>query len=162
MPSDFRELEIAPHLLYREMASPDTGIAVAHVDLLRAWTLLRRFLGHTVRVTSGYRTPEHNRRVGGADGSQHTLGRAFDLSWQGYSALVLPDSEAAVPTLDPAFFRQLIGFGFRGVGVGRTYIHLDTRAAAPEFWSYMQGGKRVPNPYLRAEYERLTQGAARP
>jgi len=33
-----------------------------------------------MRITSGYRRPERNRRVGGADGSSHQFGRAVDVA----------------------------------------------------------------------------------
>ena len=35
---------------------------------------------HPLRVLSGYRTPAHNRTVGGARHSQHVQGRAIDLA----------------------------------------------------------------------------------
>jgi hypothetical protein len=34
-------------------------------------------------VTSGYRNPERNERVGGATGSRHMLGRALDIAVKG-------------------------------------------------------------------------------
>ena len=42
--------------------------------------IIRDELGEAVRVNSGYRCAEHNRRVGGVKGSRHTLGHAADLS----------------------------------------------------------------------------------
>jgi hypothetical protein len=35
--------------------------------------------GYSVRMTSGYRDPERNKRVGGAQGSHHTSGNAVDV-----------------------------------------------------------------------------------
>jgi hypothetical protein len=37
----------------------------------------------TIEVTSGYRNPERNERVGGATGSRHMMGRALDLAIKG-------------------------------------------------------------------------------
>lgn len=61
------------------------------VDLLRALDLYRLRVGGPVRVVSGYRCPERNRRVGGAVSSQHLWGGAADvdyrLTWQAVLAL---------------------------------------------------------------------------
>ena len=43
---------------------------------------IREELGVPVRINSGYRCTEHNRRVGGVKGSKHTKGLAADLSCQ--------------------------------------------------------------------------------
>ena len=40
---------------------------------------IRRRVGRAITVGCGYRTPQHNRHVGGATKSQHPQGRAFDL-----------------------------------------------------------------------------------
>lgn len=40
---------------------------------------LRMHFGVAVRVSSGYRSPELNRRVGGASNSQHQTGQAADI-----------------------------------------------------------------------------------
>ncbi len=40
---------------------------------------LREMIGSPIRVTSGYRTPEHNKKIGGSKNSQHTKGQAVDI-----------------------------------------------------------------------------------
>ena len=40
-------------------------------------------LGRHVKVTSGYRDPEHNAEVGGVPNSQHTQGKAWDFKVPG-------------------------------------------------------------------------------
>jgi len=40
---------------------------------------LRAVLNRPIRVTSGYRTPEHNKTIGGAKYSQHLYGKAADI-----------------------------------------------------------------------------------
>jgi uncharacterized protein YcbK (DUF882 family) len=51
--------------------------------LLAALEALRERAGQAVLVLSGYRCPEHNRRVGGAPNSQHILGKAADIRIHG-------------------------------------------------------------------------------
>ncbi|WP_412049017.1 YcbK family protein [Hoeflea sp. Naph1] len=52
------------------------------VGVLR--TVERKY-GRPVVVTSGYRSPKHNRRVGGASGSRHTTCEAADIQVEGVS-----------------------------------------------------------------------------
>lgn len=40
---------------------------------------VRELYGEPIRVTSGYRSPEVNRKVGGVNNSQHTKGEAVDI-----------------------------------------------------------------------------------
>lgn len=47
---------------------------VAHLDQLRARH------GHPIRVTSGYRLPEHNERIGGSATSDHVRALAVDIA----------------------------------------------------------------------------------
>jgi len=46
---------------------------------------LRDRLGAPIKVISGYRSPEYNRKVGGAKYSQHLLGLAADVRVKNYS-----------------------------------------------------------------------------
>lgn len=45
---------------------------------------VQALLGHPLEISSGYRCPELNQRVGGAKSSQHTLGMAADLTCAGF------------------------------------------------------------------------------
>jgi len=44
---------------------------------------LRDIVGRPITITSGYRTKEHNKAVGGARNSQHLLGKAADIKVKG-------------------------------------------------------------------------------
>lgn len=41
--------------------------------------ILRNFVAKPITVNSGYRSPSHNKRVGGSINSQHLLGKASDI-----------------------------------------------------------------------------------
>lgn len=47
---------------------------------------LRDELGLPIVINSGYRSPAHNKRVGGAKSSQHLLGKAADIRVPGVEA----------------------------------------------------------------------------
>jgi len=55
------------------------GFDTVDYELVKVLDDLREHFNKPVIVTSGCRCFTHNREVGGADGSQHTLGRAADI-----------------------------------------------------------------------------------
>lgn len=82
----------------------------------------RHLAGVPFKITSCYRTPEHNRRVGGSPGSMHLKGRAVDIPvsggvdrWQIVKAAVT------------------LGLS---VGVMRDAVHLDDRETPIVFHYY--------------------------
>jgi len=76
-------------------------------------------------ITSGYRSPEHNSKVGGAKNSAHMRGNAVDVSFGGGEQATLKLIEAASKA------------GIGGIGVYRPgVVHLDTesrRAWGPNY-----------------------------
>ena len=89
-----------------------------HVGLLERF---RRELDFPVIVTSGYRCPEHNARVGGAPHSWHLL----------FATDVKPADG------DPEKIRRMheaaVRLGFGGIGVYEAHLHLDLRPE-PLMW----------------------------
>jgi hypothetical protein len=74
-PMQWKELPAAP----KAPPKPKTGKQLA-LDKLQA---LRDRLGKPLIVRSAYRSPEHNRTVGGARASKHMDGTAFDIAGTG-------------------------------------------------------------------------------
>jgi hypothetical protein len=60
-----------------------TSVANLQVLVDNVLQPLRTRLGRAVRVTSGYRSQQVNRAVGGAAGSQHLIGEAADIQVSG-------------------------------------------------------------------------------
>jgi len=80
---------------------------------------LRYNLGNKpITINSGYRTPAHNKRVGGASKSQHLYGKAADIVVKGVS-----------PSRVYAAADKL----FNGVGKYNTFTHVDTRGYKARF-----------------------------
>lgn len=81
---------------------------------------LRDYIGVPIVITgSGYRTPEHNRAVGGAPKSQHLTASAADINAKGYTPKELK-----------AVVEKLIANGtleFGGVGLYPNFLHVDIR-----------------------------------
>jgi hypothetical protein len=103
----------------REIACRGTGKVLVDPAALDKLQALRDSLGKPLIVNSGYRSPEHNKRVGGAKASQHLRGVAFDIAMSNH---------------DPAAFEAMArnagftGFGFYPpkLGGGHDFIHIDT------------------------------------
>lgn len=88
---------------------------------------LQKAWGKPLNITSAFRTPEHNAKVGGAKNSQHTHGNAFDVDVSGMS-----QSDRV------ALITQARVSGFRGVGVYDNSLHFDVgpdRAWGPSYHS---------------------------
>lgn len=92
-------------------------------DLITVLQAMRDHFGQPVRVSSGYRTPAHNRAVGGAEDSQHLYGRAADIQIDGVS---VAEAAAFAETLLP----DKGGIGRYPPKAGRAngWLHIDTRA----------------------------------
>ena len=54
-------------------------------ELAKNLQALRDYLKAPITVTSGYRSPEHNKRIGGAKNSFHVKGMAADVKVKGHS-----------------------------------------------------------------------------
>lgn len=110
-----------PNFSKREMAckcgcTTPVGVAVNLAKLARALEELRALAGLPLTITSGYRCPAHNKRIGGAKMSQHTLGIAADI----VSKKLTPKELAALANQVPAFING-------GIGVYSSWIHVDVR-----------------------------------
>src|SRR5882672_3895445 len=92
-------------------------------------------VGVPLRVTSEYRSPEHNAAVGGTRGSQHLHGNAIDVSLTGLN----PDQQKAVVNQflsDP----RVGGFGFYPRS---NSIHVDVRQGDRAAWGTDYHGSSV-------------------
>lgn len=81
--------QVTSNFNLREFMSPDTGEVRMVPDLVRRLQLVRDILARPIRISSGYRTPEHNASIGGVPLSPHILGVAADLIVENVSPKVL-------------------------------------------------------------------------
>ena len=110
--------KVSEHFRLREFASRDGADEVliddALLDLLEA---IRSEAGDkAITINSGYRSPAHNKAVGGVSNSQHVKGTAADI---------------VVEDTDPLTVGQIAEYilGNRGgIGVYTTFTHVDVRA----------------------------------
>jgi zinc D-Ala-D-Ala carboxypeptidase len=73
--------KLSRNLQLREFASKcGSNQVLIHPALIVAFQAIRDSIGKPIRINSGYRSPSHNAKVGGASESLHTKGMAMDLS----------------------------------------------------------------------------------
>jgi hypothetical protein len=86
-----------------EIACRGTGKLLINAPALDKLQALRDRLGKPLIVRSAYRSPEHNRRVGGATRSKHMAGAAFDIAMSNHDPVAF---EAAAREVG------FLGFGY--------------------------------------------------
>ena len=110
------ENRLTKNFRVREFACKDGSDAI-YIDgeLADYLQRLRNWAGAPVKITSGYRTPEWNKKVGGSSSSYHTKGRAADIIVTGKSIYSV------------AKYAQAIGV--RGIerNDDSDYVHIDPR-----------------------------------
>ncbi len=123
-----------PNFTPSEMCCRGNGSIVVVPSFMDRLQGLRDILGRPLKISSGYRSPEHNAKVSntGRDGP-HTTGMATDILAYGGNAHDI--------------LRLAMVAGFSGIGIqqkgplNRRFIHLDTLSAIrdgarPNLWSY--------------------------
>lgn len=80
--------QISEHFKVREFAQKDFRCdkVIVDTELIDVLEDIRAHFNKPVIVTSGYRTPEYNTKIGGVKNSQHTKGTAADIKVSGISA----------------------------------------------------------------------------
>ena len=117
-------MKLSTNFDLKEFASADGKEPSAEVlknltELAKNLEVLRSHLKAPIIITSGYRSKEHNARIGGALRSFHVLGMAADIQVKGMK----PEQVAKTIELLIAEGKMKEG----GVGIYRTWIHYDHR-----------------------------------
>ena len=75
---------------YPEVYNIPSHEAIANMKRLCIWLeVLRERVGHSIIINSGYRSPQLNRKVGGAANSNHLTGCAADIRTSGYEQAIV-------------------------------------------------------------------------
>jgi zinc D-Ala-D-Ala carboxypeptidase len=102
-----------PNFSPAEIACRGTGRLLLNAAALDALQALRDRLGKPLIIRSAYRSPEHNRTVGGATRSKHLEGAAFDIAMANHDPVAFEAAARAV---------GFLGFGFYPRS---RFIHVD-------------------------------------
>ena len=100
----------------REFACKDgSDVIFISMDLVEVLQKIRDHFGKPVNINSAYRTPPYNKKVDGAAQSQHLYGTAADISISG------------VKPADVAAFAETLMPKYGGIGIYKTFTHIDCR-----------------------------------
>jgi uncharacterized protein YcbK (DUF882 family) len=89
------------------------------IQLAKNLQVLRDAVGKSISITSGYRSPQHNKKIGGAKDSQHVKGMAADIKVAGMT----PKEVALV--IDGLIESGKMKQG--GIGIYASWVHYDIR-----------------------------------
>ena len=115
------------YFTYSEFDSPDSIDSGSNMDesFLRMLDSAREAAGTPFRINSEFRTPKHNKKVGGSENSSHLRGFAADIH-------VASNSTRYV------ILEALLNVGFNRIGIADTFIHVDADPIKTKnvIWTY--------------------------
>lgn len=107
-----------------EFSCKETGENEMDEEFLQRLDRLRELCGFPFVITSGYRSERHSAEASKPNGGgSHTKGIAADIRVNnGIERLCV--------------VTKAIELGFTGIGVAKSFIHVDTRTTTPVMWTY--------------------------
>lgn len=106
-----------------EFNCQETGENEMKEEFIHKLDELRKACGFPFRITSGYRSPNHSIEKRKSKAGTHAQGIACDIAVSGGAQRYKIVSEA-------------MRLGFTGIGVAKTFIHVDIRETTPVVWEY--------------------------
>jgi len=101
----------------------ETGNNEMSEDFLIKLDELRHKCGFPFIITSGYRDPTHSIEARKAKAGTHARGIASDIR--------INNGKEAYDII-----KNAQSMGFNGIGVAKSFIHVDIRKGMPVLWSY--------------------------
>lgn len=107
-----------------EFDCQETGENQMQEEFIHALDTLRYECNFPFKITSGFRSEKHSLEAKKSSGpGQHTRGIAADIAVSGGAQRFTVVSKA-------------IKLGFSGIGVHKSFVHVDTRQGVPVLWEY--------------------------
>lgn len=111
------------HFKLEEFDCRHTGKNAMDPRFIEALDTLREKCGFPFRITSGYRDPSHPEEAKKAKPGTHSQGIAADIKVTNGADRYIIVQEALL-------------LGFTGIGVAKTFVHVDLRDTTPVLWTY--------------------------
>lgn len=111
------------HFDISEFRCRETGENDMDESFIHMLDELRERCGFSFVITSGYRSVKHTAERRKEKGGTHTQGIAADIA--------VSNGEQRMKIV-----REALEMGFGGIGVSRTFVHVDMRPTTPVMWTY--------------------------
>ena len=121
---------------YPEVYNIPSHEAIANMKRLCIWLeVLRERVGHSIIINSSYRSPQLNRKVGGAPTSNHLTGCAVDIRTNGmeqaieYAAILIAYANESAQDYDELLIekRSALPLGSSKNRYGAVWLHFAVR-----------------------------------
>ena len=116
--------QLTPNFSTDELDCPCCGECNMSSGFINQLQYLRDLIKRPLRINSAFRCDKHNSEIGGAKNSRHLAGEAVDISY------------GPLSSKDRRFLISMALDMFDGVGIGSTFIHVDTRGGEKALWFY--------------------------
>lgn len=116
--------DLSKNFSTKEFISPDTGVCRMQPEFIERLQRCRDEYGKPMRVVSGFRSIEYNKKIGGAPNSAHCRGYAADISCTSSSNRM---------QMMRIFLKH-----FPRIGIANLYLHIDCDPSLPQdvMWHY--------------------------
>ncbi|MBA7497303.1 hypothetical protein ES704_00031 [subsurface metagenome] len=122
MLNQINDIIISPYFKLSEFACPCCKRVMLHPKLLVKLIELRKILERPVYITSGYRCPRYNQKIGGVVNSYHCIGLAADIKVKDINLIELLE------------ICENIDFAGIGFYEKKDFLHLDVRPTKKARW----------------------------
>ncbi len=116
--------QLTPNFSTDELDCPCCAVCEMHPEFMQKLQQLRELVKRPLRINSAFRCEKHNAEIGGVPNSRHLVGEAVDISY------------GPLASKDRRFLISMALDMFDGVGIGATFIHVDTRGGEKALWFY--------------------------
>lgn len=106
-----------------EFYCSETGENDMDQDFLDKLDTLRGVCGFPFNINSGYRSVKHSKESSKPEPGTHTQGIAADIAVNGGRQRYVIVNNA-------------VRLGFTGIGIAKTFIHVDARSGPAMMWGY--------------------------
>ena len=115
--------DLSPHFHATEFTCRcgDCYVQCVDLGLIESLELLRIQFSKPIFITSGFRCFYHNRASGGSTNSLHLSGLAADIKINGIDTETIYMKAKSL---------------FKGLGLAKSFLHVDKRLGEPAFWTY--------------------------